>query len=73
MDKAQMLSIRESTIALKNLLVEGENKDRTDVDTLTSNTMVRVHGVVWCDVVVCSRTLSYSIQFYLFSFFFLTN
>ena len=54
-----MLSIRESTIALKNLLVEGDNKDRIDVDSLTSNTMVRVCGVqcgvVWCAVwcVVC--------------------
>ena len=53
MDKAQILSIRESTIALKNLLVEGENKDRTDVDTLTSHTMVRVCGVVWCGVMLC--------------------
>ena len=53
MDKAQMLSIRESTIALKNLLVEGENKDRTDVDTLTSNTMVIVSGVVLRGVVLC--------------------
>jgi hypothetical protein len=59
-----MLSIRESTIALKNLLVEGENKERTDVDKLTSNTMVRV-----CSVVVCYLTLIYLIQFYLFSFF----
>ena len=48
-----MLSIRESTIALKNLLVEGENKDRTDVDTLTSNTMVIVSGVVLRGVVLC--------------------